>query len=145
VVLFWLEDLHKSISKMKSTKLLIGAILIWQVGITSCKKVELEKNIDSTSQDAKKFSEIKASKEFTWATNKAIEINFTATANDARVAVLKVVDASGNVYFKRLQKANEKFAGTIHVPSHVKTLKYVYGGIEKEFNTTSPTLTINLK
>ena len=130
---------------MKNIKLILTAMILIQLGLTSCKKLEVEKTEKGTVSDPKKFTEIKTSKDFGWSTSKSIAINFQAKANDARVAVLKVVDASGNVYFKKLQKANEKFSGTIHVPSHVKTLKYVYGGITKEFSTQAPLLTIELK
>ncbi|MCG9879582.1 MAG: hypothetical protein MH472_03195 [Bacteroidia bacterium] len=130
---------------MKNVKLIISAALLWQFGLTSCKKLEVEKKENSNSTEIKKFTEIKTSKEFTWSTNKTIAIDFPARANDARVAVLKVTDANGVVYFKKLQKANEKFTGSIQVPSHVKTLSYVYGGIKKEFSTNNPSLTIDLK
>ncbi|MCG9879584.1 MAG: hypothetical protein MH472_03205 [Bacteroidia bacterium] len=129
---------------MKNIKLLLAGLILVQLGLTSCKKLELEKTEKNTISDPKKFTEIKTSKEFTWSTNKTIAIDFPARANDARVAVLKVVDASGNVYFKKLQKANEKFVGSIQVPSHMKSLIYVYGGIQKEFSTQSPSLTITL-
>ena len=130
---------------MKNIKRILLAMLVLQLGITSCKKSELEKTETGSTSNPQKFTEIKTNKDFSWSTNKKIALQFKPALNDTRVSVLKVVDASGIVYFKKLQKANESYTGTIVVPAHVKTLKYVYGGITKEFNAQTAVLTIELK
>lgn len=114
-----------------------------QIGLSGCKKQENEKNV--VSADVKKFAEIKANKNFTWSTTRLVQLNFKPNPTDSRVAVLKVVDAKGIVYFKKLQYANQEFTGSIEVPNHVNTLKYVYGAIQKEFSTQAGVVNVELK
>jgi hypothetical protein len=128
---------------MKNIKTIFACIVMLQIGLSSCKKQENEKI--GGSADVKKFAEIKANKNFTWSTTRLIQLNFKSNPTDSRVAVLKVVDAKGIVYFKKLQYANQKFMGSIEVPNHVNTLKYIYGGIQKEFSTQAGVVNVELK
>ena len=130
---------------MKNLKLLFLLLLVWQLTLTSCKKSELDTNEKGTAEAPLKFTEIKTNTQFTWSTTQKIVIEFKAIANDTRVSVLKVVDANGHVYFKKLQKASEKFSGSIEVPIHLKTLKYVYAGNQKEFSTRAGIVNVDVK
>ena len=131
--------------KMKNLKLLLLLLLVWQFTVTSCKKSELDKNEKDVSETPLKFTEIKTNTSFTWSTTRKINLELKPIANDSRSSVLKVIDTNGNVYFRKLQKASEKFSGSIEVPIHLKTLKYVYGGIQKEFNTNIASVNVELK
>ena len=130
---------------MKNFKLLLLLLLVWQLTLTSCKKSELDKNEKGASEAPLKFTEIKTNANFSWSTTKKIALEFKPIAHDTRVSVLKVVDANGHVYLKKLQKASEKFSGSIEVPIHLKTLKYVYAGIQKEFSANAGVLNIDVK
>ena len=130
---------------MNNLKLLLLVLLTWQLTLTSCKKTEIIKKENGVSDAPSKFTEIKTNTQFTWSTTQKIVIEFKAIANDTRVSVLKVVDANGHVYFKKLQKASEKFSGSIEVPIHLKTLKYVYAGNQKEFSTRAGIVNVDVK
>ena len=130
---------------MNRFKCMFLLLLVWQLTTTSCKKADVDKNEQDVSAAPKKFTEIKTNTNFTWSTTQKISIEFKPTANDARVSVLKVVDANGNVYFRKLQKASEKFSGSIEVPIHLKSLRYVYAGIQKDFSTNLGILNVQAK
>jgi len=120
-------------------------LLVWQLTTTSCKKADVDKNEQDVSVAPKKFTEIKVNQNFTWSTTKVIQLNFKSIPNDPRNAVLRVVDADGVVYFKKLQSANQKFNGSIVVPSHITKLKYIYGSIQQEFNANAGVVNIDVK
>jgi hypothetical protein len=128
---------------MKNLKTIFALLVILQFGFSSCKKEEsIKKGAPAIPQ---KFGNIKANKTFTWTTTRVIQLHYKSNLNDTRVAVLKVVDAKGIVYFKKLQYANQNFIGSIEVPNHVNTLKYVYGGVQNEFSSNVGLLNIELK
>ena len=128
---------------MKNLKTIFALLLILAFGFSSCKKEErIKKGAPAIPQ---KFGNIKANKTFTWTTTRVIQLQYKSNLNDTRVAVLKVVDAKGIVYFKKLQYANQNFKGSIEVPNHVNTLKYVYGGVQNEFSSNVGLLNIELK
>lgn len=120
-------------------------LLVWQLTSTSCKKADVDKNEQDVSAAPKKFTEMKVNQNFTWSTTKVIQLNFKSIPNDPRNAVLRVVDADGVVYFKKLQSANQKFNGSIVVPSHITKLKYIYGSIQQEFNANAGVVNIDVK
>lgn len=120
-------------------------LLVWQLTTTSCKKADVDKNEQDVSAAPKKFTEMKVNQNFTWSTTKVIQLNFKSIPNDPRNAVLRVVDADGVVYFKKLQSANQKFNGSIVVPSHITKLKYIYGSIQQEFNANAGVVNIDVK
>jgi hypothetical protein len=120
-------------------------LLVWQLTTTSCKKADVDKNEQDVSVAPKKFTEMKVNQNFTWSTTKVIQLNFKSIPNDPRNAVLRVVDADGVVYFKKLQSANQKFNGSIVVPSHITKLKYIYGSIQQEFNANAGVVNIDVK
>ena len=128
---------------MKNLKTIFALLVILQFGFSSCKKEESIKK--GSSAVPQKFGNIKANKTFTWTTTRVIQLHYKSSLNDTRVAVLKVVDAKGIVYFKKLQYANQNFIGSIEVPNHVNTLKYVYGGVQNEFSSNVGLLNIELK
>jgi len=120
-------------------------LLVWQLTTTSCKKADVDKNEQDVSAAPKKFTEMKVNQNFTWSTTKVVQLNFKSIPNDPRNAVLRVVDADGVVYFKKLQSANQKFNGSIVVPSHITKLKYIYGSIQQEFNANAGVVNIDVK
>jgi hypothetical protein len=122
---------------MNKLKCMFLLLLVWQLTTTSCKKADVDKNEQDVSAAPKKFTEMKVNQNFTWSTTKVIQLNFKSIPNDPRNAVLRVVDADGVVYFKKLQSANQKFNGSIVVPSHITKLKYIYGSIQQEFNANA--------
>ena len=128
---------------MKNLKTIFALLVILQFGFSSCKKEESIKK--GSSAVPQKFGNIKANKNFTWTTTRVIQLHYKSNLNDTRVAVLKVVDAKGIVYFKKLQYANQNFIGSFEVPNHVNTLKYVYGGVQNEFSSNVGLLNIELK
>lgn len=130
---------------MKNSKTILLILCVLQFSIMSCKKQLVEKYEESQANKVKKFTDIKAAKNFKWATMNVVSINFPSNQNDARISTLKITDAEGNVYFQKLQKANEAFTGSIEVPAHLETLKMSYGGIHKDVNLTSGKIEIELK
>lgn len=128
---------------MKNVKIIFALLVFLQLGFSSCKKEESFKK--GSSAVPQKFGNIKANKTFTWTTTRVVKMQYKSNLNDTRIAVLKVVDAKGIVYFKKLQPANQSFSGSIEVPNHVNTLKYVYGGFQNEFSAQVGTLNIELK
>lgn len=130
---------------MKSFKIIFLLLCVLQFGLSSCKKQLVEKYEENQSAKAKKFADLKAPKTFKWATMNQVGISFTSIPNDARISTLKITDVDGNVYFKKLQKANEAFTGSIEVPAHLETLKMTFGGMQKEINVTSGKMNIDLK
>lgn len=130
---------------MKSTKLLLAALCLLQLIFYSCRKQEIIKQENASATTAAKFAEIKSPQNFKWATNNLVQVQIQPNANDNRKSVLKVVDANGQVYFKKFHKANERFSTSLEVPAHIKTLKVVFGGFQKEFGTGSSKISLNLK
>ncbi|MCE2740461.1 MAG: hypothetical protein LW669_03125 [Sphingobacteriales bacterium] len=130
---------------MNKLKCMFLLLLVWQLTTTSCKKADVDKNEQDVSAAPKKFTEMKVNQNFTWSTTKVIQLNFKSIPNDPRNAVLRVVDADGVVYFKKLQSANQKFNGSIVVPSHITKLKYIYGSIQQEFNANAGVVNIDVK
>jgi hypothetical protein len=72
-------------------------------------------------------------------------VQLPAVKNDTRKSVLKIVDAEGRVYMKKFHSANEAFTASIEVPSHIKNLKVVFAGVQKDFTTSSSRVNLNLK
>lgn len=128
---------------MKNINTIFAILVFWQFGFSSCKKQEKVKN-ESANENVK-FAEMKVNQNFNWSTTKVIQLNFKSIPNDPRSAVLRVVDGDGVVYFKKLQSANQKFNGSIVVPSHITKLKYIYGSIQQEFNANSGVVNIDVK
>jgi hypothetical protein len=129
---------------MKHTKLVLAAICIGQLSLISCRKqpnVAEEIGVNQSS----KFTSITPSQNFKWVTNNVIQVQLPAVKNDARKSVLKIVDAEGRVYMKKFHSANEAFTASIEVPSHIKNLKVVFGGVQKDFVTSLNKVTIDLK
>lgn len=128
---------------MKNINTIFAILIFWQFVFSSCKKQEKVKN--ESANETLKFAELKVDKNFNWSTSKVIQLNFKPIPNDPRNAVLKVVDADGVVYFKKLQSANQKFNGSIVVPSHITKLKYIYGSIQQEFSANVGVVNIDVK
>lgn len=132
------------LSSMKYTKTILTAACLLQLGLYSCRKQEIVKE-EKGSTTAVKFAEMKTPQNFKWATNNLIHVQIQPLLNDNRKSVLKIVDASGVVYFKKLHSAKEQFSTSIEVPAHIKTLKVVFAGTQKEFSTSSNKISFNLK
>jgi|GEM_PF-2562463 len=130
---------------MKYTKILLTVASLLQLGLYSCRKQEIVNAEKSTSPTAASFAEIKSPQNFKWASNNLINLQIQPNSNDTRKSVLKVVDADGHVYLKKLHCANERFSTAIEVPAHIKALKVVYSGFQKEFGTGTSKVFINLK
>ena len=130
---------------MKYTKTILTAACLLQLGLYSCRKQEPLKQESAASTTATKFAEMKTPENFKWATNNVMNIQFQPIQNDTRKAVLKVVDASGRVYFKKLHSANESFSTNLEVPAHIQSLKVVFAGVQKDFTTSSSKVNLNLK
>jgi len=129
---------------MKHTKFVLAAICIAQLSITSCRKQPNVAEEMGTTQSGK-FSAITPSQNFKWVTNNVIQVQLPAVKNDARKSVLKIVDADGRVYMKKFHSANEAFTASIEVPSHIKKLKVVFAGVQKDFVTNLNKVVIDLK
>jgi hypothetical protein len=115
------------------------------IGLLSmaCKKHTV--NNENSGANQSKFENIKAPQNFKWSTLNTINFNYIPTANDARVSTLKIVDATGNIYFQRLQKANQAFESTIEVPGHIQQLEMRYAGLKKAIAITNGKATISLR
>jgi hypothetical protein len=129
---------------MKYTKFALAAVCIAQLSLISCRKqpsIAEEMGATQTS----KFTSITPSQNFKWVTNNVIQVQLSAVKNDTRKSVLKIVDAEGRVYLKKFHSANEAFKASIEVPSHIKNLKVVFGGVQKDFVACTNKVVIDLK
>jgi len=129
---------------MKYSKILFTVACLLQLGLYSCRKQEIVNAEKNTSPTAAAFAEIKSTLNFKWATNNLIQVQLPAVKNDKRKSVLKIVDAEGRVYMKKFQSVNETFTAAIEVPLHIKNLKVVFAGIQKEFVTSLNKVVIDL-
>jgi len=129
---------------MKYAKFALAVICIAQLSLISCRKQPSVAEEMGTTQSSK-FTSITPSQNFKWATNNVIQVQLPAVKNDTRKSVLKIVDAEGRVYMKKFHSANEAFTASIEVPSHIKNLKVVFAGVQKDFTTSSSRVNLNLK
>ncbi len=125
-------------------KKIIFAIFL-SIGLLSiaCKKHTI--NNENNGANQSKFEDIKAPQNFKWSTLNTINIKYIPTANDARVSTLRIVDAAGNIYLQRLQKANQPFEATIEVPGHVQQLEMRYAGLKKPMAIANGKAAISLR
>jgi hypothetical protein len=125
-------------------KKIIFAIFL-SIGLLSiaCKKHTV--NTENSGANQSKFEDIKAPQNFKWSTLNTINFKYIPVANDARVSTLKIVDAAGNIYFQRLQKANQPFETNIEVPGHIQQLEMRFAGIKKPIALANGKATITLR
>lgn len=126
---------HFKTITMKVFIKVLGLSAIIGFGFPACKKHEIAKS--EIKADKGSFKYIKAPAAFKWSTLNTLTLQMSAKQNDARVSTLKVLDAQGNVYLQKLQKANQAFESTIEVPGHIEKLKVSFCGKIKEISTRS--------
>ena len=120
---------------MKVSIQILGLSALLGLGLPSCKKHEIAKA--EITSDKGSFKDIKAPAAFKWSTLNTVTIQMKAKPNDARSSTLKVLDAQGNVYLQKLQKANQAFEGVVEIPGHIEKLKVSFCGKIKEFSARS--------
>lgn len=120
---------------MKVSIKVLGLSAIIGFGFPACKKHEIVKTEINSQKGS--FKDIKAPAAFKWSTLNTLTLQMSAKPQDARVSTLKVLDAQGNVYLQKLQKANQPFEGTIEIPGHVDKLKVSFCGKVKEISARS--------
>jgi hypothetical protein len=121
-----------NLNKMKIIRFIVVVGIALVLMVVACKRTSIERN--GEIQPKQEFANLKTSDQFSWNTNASLQIQFLGKQNDPRIAAFKILDEKGEIYFQKLQKANESFTSRIQLPAHIQNLQWSFAGQNLKFN-----------
>jgi hypothetical protein len=118
-------------------------IIVLGTGISSCKKLTIEKDATLIST-TKTTSDIKAPNNFSWKTSSTLNLTIKASVGDGRVEVLKLTFDDGVVLYQKLQKASLSQSILLEIPNQYSKVNVSFGSITKVIDTKNTNVEINL-